>query len=169
MAYRIADLIRLSGFNHRAIRRFTTNGLLPSIRFLGPATVYGEEHLATLLAIKRLKRESRLDEHARKALAQMKGAELLRYAGLLPPEPPPEPPPKAPEVSAHALDSSPRMIEPHAQRDHALARLQSARASRWIRVELMLGLELSVNEDASGAALNAASEIALTYGKKISR
>jgi DNA-binding transcriptional MerR regulator len=55
--YILADLARLADVTTRTIRYYVAQGLLPSPEAAGPATRYGEGHLARLLLIKRLQRE----------------------------------------------------------------------------------------------------------------
>lgn len=55
--YNLADLARLADVTTRTIRYYVAQGLLPSPETAGPATRYGEGHLARLLLIKRLQRE----------------------------------------------------------------------------------------------------------------
>lgn len=52
--YAIADLARLGGVTPRTVRYYVAQGLLPSPGSLGPATRYGEAHLARLRLIRRL-------------------------------------------------------------------------------------------------------------------
>jgi DNA-binding transcriptional MerR regulator len=56
-AYSLADLARLADVTTRTIRYYVAQGLLPSTEAAGPATRYGEGHLARLRLIKRLQRE----------------------------------------------------------------------------------------------------------------
>jgi DNA-binding transcriptional MerR regulator len=55
--YSLADLARLADVTTRTIRYYVAQGLLPSPEAAGPATRYGEGHLARLLLIKRLQRD----------------------------------------------------------------------------------------------------------------
>ena len=55
--YSLADLARLADVTTRTIRYYVAQGLLPSPEAAGPATRYGEGHLARLRLIKRLQRE----------------------------------------------------------------------------------------------------------------
>jgi DNA-binding transcriptional MerR regulator len=57
--YTIADLARLADVTPRTIRYYVAQGLLPSPGAAGPATRYGEGHLARLRLIRRLQREHR--------------------------------------------------------------------------------------------------------------
>ena len=55
--YSLADLARLADVTTRTIRYYVAQGLLPSPEAAGPATRYGEGHLARLRLIKRLQRD----------------------------------------------------------------------------------------------------------------
>lgn len=55
--YSLADLSRLADVTPRTIRYYVAQGLLPSPGAAGPATRYGDGHLARLRLIKRLQRE----------------------------------------------------------------------------------------------------------------
>lgn len=55
--YSLADLARLADVTPRTVRYYVAQGLLPSPDAAGPATRYGEGHLARLRLIKRLQRD----------------------------------------------------------------------------------------------------------------
>ena len=55
--YSLNDLARLADVTTRTIRYYVAQGLLPSPEAAGPATRYGEGHLARLRLIKRMQRE----------------------------------------------------------------------------------------------------------------
>lgn len=55
--YSIADLARLADVTPRTVRYYVAQGLLPSPDVAGPATRYGEGHLARLRLIRRLQRD----------------------------------------------------------------------------------------------------------------
>ena len=55
--YSIADLARLADVTPRTIRYYVAQGLLPSPESAGPATRYGDGHLARLRLIRRLQRD----------------------------------------------------------------------------------------------------------------
>lgn len=56
-AYSLSDLARLADVTPRTIRYYVAQGLLPAPEAAGPATTYGEGHLARLRLIKRLQRD----------------------------------------------------------------------------------------------------------------
>ena len=53
----LADLARLADVTPRTVRYYVAQGLLPSPDAAGPATRYGEGHLARLRLIRRLQRD----------------------------------------------------------------------------------------------------------------
>jgi DNA-binding transcriptional MerR regulator len=55
--YSLTDLARLADVTPRTVRYYVAQGLLPSPEAAGPATRYGEGHLARLRLIRRLQRE----------------------------------------------------------------------------------------------------------------
>ena len=55
--YTLGDLARLADVTARTVRYYVAQGLLPSPEAAGPATRYGEGHLARLRLIRRLQRE----------------------------------------------------------------------------------------------------------------
>ena len=55
--YSLADLARLADVTPRTVRYYVAQGLLPSPDAAGPATRYGEGHLARLRLIRRLQRD----------------------------------------------------------------------------------------------------------------
>lgn len=55
--YSLGDLARLADVTPRTIRYYIAQGLLPSPEAAGPATRYGEGHLARLRLIRRLQRD----------------------------------------------------------------------------------------------------------------
>jgi DNA-binding transcriptional MerR regulator len=55
--YTLTDLASLADVTPRTVRYYVAQGLLPSPDAAGPATRYGEGHLARLRLIKRLQRE----------------------------------------------------------------------------------------------------------------
>lgn len=55
--YSLGDLARLADVTPRTVRYYLAQGLLPSPEAAGPATRYGEGHLARLRLIRRLQRD----------------------------------------------------------------------------------------------------------------
>jgi hypothetical protein len=129
-------------------------GVLPRPPFRGSATRYERLHLVWLLAIWRLRATERLSIAAiRKRLEALSPPELEAYAvqglpagpladalGIVPPPPPAAPRPSGLGVTLGASGSLPQI-------------------PRWARIELALGLELHVRDDASSSVLDLANRL----------
>lgn len=88
--YSLADLARLSDVTPRTIRYYVALGLLPSPAPAGPATRYGDGHLARLRLIRRLQRDHLPLAEIRIRLELMGDEEvqaLLDVGGSVLPEP----------------------------------------------------------------------------------
>ncbi len=89
--YSLADLARLADVTPRTVRYYVAQGLLPSPEAAGPATRYGEGHLARLRLIRRLQRDHLPLAEIRIRLERMGDEEvqaLLDSSGNVTPEPP---------------------------------------------------------------------------------
>jgi DNA-binding transcriptional MerR regulator len=89
--YSLADLARLADVTPRTIRYYVAQGLLPSPEAAGPATRYGEGHLARLRLIKRLQRDHLPLAEIRIRLERMEDQDvqaLLDASGNVVAEPP---------------------------------------------------------------------------------
>ena len=78
--YSLADLARLADVTPRTVRYYVAQGLLPSPEAAGPATRYGEVHLARLRLIRRLQRDHLPLAEIRARLAAMTDEEILAAA-----------------------------------------------------------------------------------------
>ncbi|WP_434386498.1 helix-turn-helix domain-containing protein [Melittangium boletus] len=127
VGWKLSELAEAVGVSARTVRYYVQRGLLPAPPFKGPDTVYGEEHLLRLKAIRVLQARflpldaiqaelARLDEPALRALAESDAA-------------PPTPAPGPPASAAPAPVAPP---EP----------------TRWRRWELAPGLELHLADTA---------------------
>jgi DNA-binding transcriptional MerR regulator len=87
--YTLGDLASLADVTPRTIRYYVAQGLLPSPEAAGPATRYGETHLARLRLIKRLQRDHLPLAEIRARLDRMGDDEiaLLAAQGPAPAEP----------------------------------------------------------------------------------
>src|SRR4051794_22811328 len=85
--YTLADLSRLADVTPRTVRYYIAQGLLPSPDVAGPATRYGEAHLARLRLIRRLQRDHLPLAEIRARLAVMTDAEILAAVESAHPEP----------------------------------------------------------------------------------
>jgi hypothetical protein len=122
---------------------YLQRGVLPRPRFLGSATRYQRRQLVGLLAIRRLRTAEKLSLTAiRTRLQKLTDPELEAFAT--------EAPLAGPIASALSL--------PSAGTPTALSKLPEAfptltadgvRPARWARIELALGLEVHLRDDAS--------------------
>jgi DNA-binding transcriptional MerR regulator len=87
--YSLADLARLADVTPRTVRYYVAQGLLPSPEPAGPATRYGEAHLARLRLIRRLQRDHLPLAEIRARLASMTDDEIA--AGAAPDVEPEDP------------------------------------------------------------------------------
>jgi DNA-binding transcriptional MerR regulator len=86
--YSLSDLARLADVTPRTVRYYIAQGLLPSPEVAGPATRYGEQHLARLRLIRRLQRDHLPLAQIRARLASMTDSDILVAAGPAAAEPP---------------------------------------------------------------------------------
>ncbi len=144
----LAELGAQSGITVRTIRLWLQRGVLPRPRFLGSATRYERRHLVWLLAIRRL----RMTEHAtlaviRTRLQAFSEPELEAFATEGP---------LADQVATALGLASPRTPtdlsnQPDELPGSLAERVGLPRVPRWERIELSLGLELHLRDDASPA------------------
>jgi DNA-binding transcriptional MerR regulator len=104
--WKLAELAAEAGVSPRTVRYYVQRGLLPAPPFKGPDTVYGEEHLRRLKAIRVLQARFLPLDAIQVELARLSPDELRALAestvptDILPPVPPALPEPiKASEVS----------------------------------------------------------------------
>jgi DNA-binding transcriptional MerR regulator len=145
------QLADLSGTALRTIRSYLQRGVLPRSPFRGPATRYDRRQLLWLLGIRRLRARERLElAEVRARLAALSPAELEAFATAQ----------LAPGKLAEALGVRPATASA-ARAPLALGAPSSAHAAvpRWARVELALGLELHVRDDASPRVLALAQRL----------
>lgn len=89
--YSLTDLARLADVTPRTVRYYVSQGLLPSPEAAGPATRYGDGHLARLRLIRRLQRQHLPLAEIRVRLERMGDTEIqamLDATDLSTPEPP---------------------------------------------------------------------------------
>lgn len=122
--YKLDELARAAGTSPRTVRYYVQRGLLPAPDFKGKDTAYGRAHLVRLRAIRRLQEEFLpLDAIA----AELEGKTEREL-----------------ERIAEGTDGRrARRVAPAAPAAEA-----PRRSSRWERIELAGGLELSLAADA---------------------
>jgi DNA-binding transcriptional MerR regulator len=81
--YTIGDLSRLADVTPRTVRYYLAQGLLPSPEAAGPATRYGEAHLARLRLIKRLQRDHLPLAEIRLRLERLRDDEVIATVSAL--------------------------------------------------------------------------------------
>lgn len=86
--YSLADLARLADVTPRTVRYYVAQGLLPSPDAAGPATRYGEGHLARIRLIRRLQRDHLPLAEIRARLERMGDEEVLAASAVLDPQEP---------------------------------------------------------------------------------
>ncbi|AEI62905.1 MerR family transcriptional regulator [Corallococcus macrosporus] len=131
--WKLAELAEAVGVSPRTVRYYVQRGLLPAPPFRGPDTVYGEEHLVRLKAIRVLQARF-LPLDAIQAELQRLSLEELRQ--LADSDATPTPP-----VYAQPAPG-PATVAPQAPRRPATG------LNRYERWELLPGLELHVSEAA---------------------
>jgi DNA-binding transcriptional MerR regulator len=135
--WKLTELAKEAGVSPRTVRYYVQRGLLPAPPFKGPDTVYGEEHLLRLKAIRALQAKFLPLDAIQVELARL-GPEELKALAETPPPPLPAPVP-APAPAAPP-SPSPKKAEPP---DSSLAGVTS-----WRRWELAPGLELHLADTA---------------------
>ncbi len=85
--YTLSELARLADVTPRTIRYYVAQGLLPSPDAAGPATRYGDAHLARLRLIKRLQREHLPLAEIRAQLLAMTDDQIAQAAEATEPKP----------------------------------------------------------------------------------
>ena len=86
--YSLSDLARLADVTPRTVRYYVALGLLPSPEAAGPATRYGEGHLARLRLIRRLQRDHLPLAEIRIRLERMADDEIIATVSALDPREP---------------------------------------------------------------------------------
>ncbi len=135
--WKLAELAEEAGVSPRTVRYYVQRGLLPAPPFKGPDTVYGEEHLLRLKAIRVLQARFLPLDAIQAELQRLSPDELRKLAGAdATPAPPVYPPPPPGGPVSLCVPPAP-VVSP---RPAVMARYQ-----RW---ELAPGLELHVSEGA---------------------
>ena len=145
----LRQLAELSCVPIRTIRHYLREGVLPRPPFRGTATRYQHAHLAHLVAVRRL-RTSRLsltEIRTRLAAIGPDEIEAMAIEGL----------PAGP--LATALGVEPVQAPNTAARNMNIGVIAPLVAPRWARIELALGLELHVRDDASPNVLALAQRL----------
>ena len=143
----LAEFARLAGVKPRTIRHYLDVGVLSRPPFRATATRYDRNHLLAVLAVQRLQSEGNLKlEEIRSRLSALKPAELeaLATEQLSP----------GPTATALGVQVAPPLPSPEAK-----SPINAPGAARWIHIELALGLELHVRNDASATVMALAERV----------
>lgn len=152
--YKLEDLARRAGVSPRTVRYYVQRGLVPAPAFRGPDTAYGEEHLAALLAVKRLQEDFWPLDAIAGVLAGRSIDELHRIGeGTLQPRRPSAPNASEPEPAPAPKKRGSTREREAPREEPAIAR------SKGERVELAPGLELWIDETARDATKGLVDEI----------
>jgi DNA-binding transcriptional MerR regulator len=135
--WKLAELAAEVGVSPRTVRYYVQRGLLPAPPFRGPDTVYGEEHLVRLKAIRTLQARFLPLDAIQAELQRLALDELRKLAETDATAAPPRYVPSMPLVNPHVPIPTPPAV---GVRPEVVARYQ-----RW---ELAPGLELHVSEGA---------------------
>jgi DNA-binding transcriptional MerR regulator len=138
--WKLAELAAEVGLSPRTVRYYVQRGLLPAPPFKGPDTVYGEEHLLKLKAIRVLQGRFLPLDAIQVELLRLSPEELRALASTPPAKDilPPAPAPAAPEPLKASEVST-------AQRASTARAVTVAGYRRW---ELAPGLELHLADNA---------------------
>lgn len=141
----LSELAKSSGVGLRTLRKYLQLGLNPRVPFRGRATRYERVHQLRVLAIRKLQKDGLSLEEIRTRLYTIGLEQLERFVAESMPD-------GAPGRAAHYgasdhADGVQRAEIVHSG-DHA-ASVIGTPGPRWIRIEVALGLELHVREDAS--------------------
>jgi len=136
--WKLAELAAEVGVSPRTVRYYVQRGLLPAPPFKGPDTVYGEDHLLRLKAIRALQAKFLPLDAIQVELARLSPEELK---ALVEADPAALPPPASAPAS-----STPPVPTPvkHEARDDS----SEAGVTSWRRWELAPGLELNLADTA---------------------
>ncbi|MBK8256435.1 MAG: MerR family transcriptional regulator [Polyangiaceae bacterium] len=171
---RMHDLTRATGMTPRGVRHYVKMGILPRPEGRGTGPVYTAEHLAKLLAARRLRSE---DIPLRVIATRLRNVSPEELSRLSAPAPVATANAGAAGVSSSATAAA-NGERPSGDEEVAVAEVSSARnptgsvdgqaisypSERWERVVLLPGLELHVRADASGLVRRLAAEIHARYG-----
>ncbi|HYO72638.1 MAG TPA: helix-turn-helix domain-containing protein [Archangium sp.] len=131
--WKLTELAEAAGVSPRTVRYYVQRGLLPAPPFKGPDTVYGEDHLVRLKAIRVLQARFLPLDAIQVELARLGPDELKALAGSEP---------TAVTSSAPAAPVHPEPVKAEAPPS------PSSTVTSWRRWELAPGLELHLADTA---------------------
>jgi len=125
--WKLPELSERAGVSPRTVRYYLQRGLLPQPAFRGPDTVYGDEHLVRLRAIRKLQDRFLPLDAIQVELERMSFGEIERVADGR----------DAPKTKS--VEPSKSVSHVSKEREHG---------ARWERFTIARGLELHLAEDA---------------------
>lgn len=157
--WKLPELAAEAGVSPRTVRYYVQRGLLPAPPFRGPDTVYGEEHLLRLKAIRALQARFLPLDAIQVELARLDADALRRLAESGPVTEPVPAPPAAP-APVKALEKA-LEVEPEASaaRPPGSRAGSQARVAGYQRWELAPGLELHLAETADAKVRGLAEKV----------
>ena len=132
--FKLEDLAREADVSPRTVRYYVQRGLLPAPAFRGRDTVYTQDHLDRLKAIRKLQEQYLPLDAIAAEMAQKRPEEILERPTPLPIPPPLPRPGPGP-----------------------------ARGERWTRYQIRDGVEIHVREDVVASVGNLAGELAKLF------
>jgi DNA-binding transcriptional MerR regulator len=182
MIYTIHELVELTGIAPRTIRDYIERGLAPRPEGVGPAAVYGEEHLVRLQLIVHLRARGAWKEQLAKDLPRWSLARCRRVLAAAeaervsaePSAPAPTPgasepaaPDATPVLEGEPVSTRPRLpprAARHLERRTANEGSDLPEVPRWRVLPLLPQLALVLRDDASPVVRRIAAEIYQAYG-----
>jgi DNA-binding transcriptional MerR regulator len=138
--WKLTELAEAAGVSPRTVRYYVQRGLLPAPPFKGPDTVYGEDHLLRLKAIRALQARFLPLDAIQVELARLSPDELQALVDAGPTPPP------ASAAGAAAPAPSPAPALEKAKEEAPVS--PSEAVTSWRRWELAPGLELQLADTA---------------------
>jgi DNA-binding transcriptional MerR regulator len=147
VGWSVHELAQLTGVTVRTIREYLKTGVLPRSPFKGAATRYQRPQLLCLLAIRRLRATRRMPlPEIRKRVRAYSPRELEAFATA--------------DLADGPLAAALGLAVPSQQRQAASRKRNTIDLpARWARIELALGLELHIRDDASPRVLALAAQL----------
>jgi len=143
--FKLAELAEKVGTSPRTVRYYVQRGLVPKPDFRGPDTVYGEEHLLRLRAIRKLQENFLPLDAIQVELSRLPAEALRKIADGT----------ELPSGTKHWQHRS-EATNAHAAASHPHA---APRSTGWKRWELLPGLELHLRESADAQARELAERL----------
>jgi len=154
--WRIRELADMTQISTRTLRTYVAAGLLTAIEFRGTATRYPRRELLRLLALMRMRRETKLHlAEIRRKLDAVSESELEAWLRT-------SPLPPAARAALGIVEEPKASSAPEAAPDSGLERWKS-QLETFQRIQLLPGLELLVHSNPSPAAQHAAHKICSEY------